>query len=39
MNSMHLKNIKTPLLDHQMKDAVITVPAYYNQAERRAILE
>lgn len=28
-----------PLIEQTVKDAVITVPAYFNQAERRAVLQ
>lgn len=33
------RQIAENFADHPMKDAVITVPSYYNQAERRAVLE
>lgn len=29
----------TPLAEQPIKDAVITVPAFFNQAERRAVLQ
>lgn len=33
------RQIAENFADHQMKDAVITVPSYFNQAERRTIIE
>lgn len=32
-------NIPTPQTEQPIKDAVITVPAFFNQAERRAVLQ
>lgn len=32
-------NISPPQTEQPIKDAVITVPAFFNQAERRAVLQ
>lgn len=35
-----MKNVfPAPLPEQPIKDAVVTVPAYFNQAERRAVLQ
>ena len=37
--SFNYKLIFLYYIDHVMKDVVITVPVYYNQAERKAIIK
>ncbi|XP_058948483.2 hypoxia up-regulated protein 1 [Pocillopora verrucosa] len=34
----HSRNIAEKFADHPMKDVVITVPSFFNQAERRSVL-
>lgn len=39
LNNVNVKLSNVFFSEHPMKDIVLTVPVYYNQAERKALLE